>query len=78
MVRQRHLARQGDVPASNQSDLRDRLMQHAQGPGRDQPREVAGEAGDHTGMTTSRPSGCKVRNAHIPAAYVLNERQYFS
>jgi hypothetical protein len=55
MVRQRHLARQGDVPAANQSDLRDRLRRHAKGRGRDQPREVAGEAGDHTGMTTSRP-----------------------
>jgi hypothetical protein len=55
MVRQRHLARQGDVPAANQSNIRVRLRRHAKGPGHDQPREVASEAGDNTGMTTSRP-----------------------
>jgi hypothetical protein len=46
MVRQRHLARPGEVAAADQPHLRDRLMGGATRAGRDQRRAGAREASD--------------------------------
>ena len=78
MVGQQHFPRHRHVAATDQPHICDGMMGSATPAGRDRRREVASEAGDNTGMTTSRPSECNVRDAHRPAAYVLNERRYFS
>ncbi len=46
VVRQRHLARRGDVPAADQPHIRDRLRRGATRAGRDQCRAGAREASD--------------------------------
>jgi hypothetical protein len=46
VVRQRHLARHGQVPAADQPHIRDGMMWGAKRAGRDQCRAGAGAAGD--------------------------------